>query len=89
MQEQIELFDIKKSYNLNHLRKMCRDEVKAKFPSPIDGEDYLDYLTFIGQEADLLFSERLRKIADEIEERILGPQKQLIQEVYACTKRKT
>lgn len=89
MSEQLDFFGNRESYNLNNLRKLCRDEVKKKFPSAVDGEDYLEYLTFIGQEADLLFSERLRKIADEIEEKILGPQKQVIQEVYAYTKRKT
>ena len=89
MQEQIELFDIKKSYNLNNLRKMCRDEVKAKFPSPIDGEDYLDYLAFIQSESNLLFAQRLREVADEIERKEFEPQRQMIQEVYSCEKIKT
>ena len=82
MSEQLDFFGNRESYNLNNLRKLCRDEIKKKFPSAVDGEDYLEYLTFIGQEADLLFAERLRKIADEIEEKILGPQKKVIQEVY-------
>lgn len=89
MVEQLDFFGNKESYNLNNLRKLCRDEIKRQFPSAVDGEDYSEYLEFIGQEADLLFSERLRKIADEIEERILGEQRKTIQEVYACEKKKT
>lgn len=82
MQEQIDLFYIRKSYNLNHLRKICRDEVKAKYPSPMEDEDYVDYLNFLQDESDLLFASRLKDIANEIEERIYGTQKQVMQEVY-------
>lgn len=88
MSEQLDFFGNRESYNLNNLRKLCRDEVKKKFPAAVDGEDYLQYLEFVGQETDLLFAERLRKIADEIEERILGEQRKIIQEVYACEKKR-
>lgn len=88
MSEQLDFFGNRESYNLNNLRKLCRDEVKKKFPSAVDGEDYLQYLSYIADESDLLFAERLRKIADDIENRILGEQKKIIQEVYACEKRK-
>lgn len=82
MSEQIELFTVKESYNLNHLRKLCRDEVKAKYPSPVDEEDYVSYLEFLKDETDLLFAERIRKMADDIENRIYGTQKQVMREVY-------
>lgn len=82
MSEQLDFFGNKESYNLNNLRKLCRDEIKKKFPSAVEGEDYLEYLEFIGQESDLLFAERLRKIADDIENRILGTQREIIREVY-------
>lgn len=82
MSEQLDFFGNRESYNLNNLRKLCRDEIKKKFPSAVDGEDYVSYLTFISEESDLLFAERLRKIADDIESRILGKQKEVIQEVY-------
>ena len=88
MSEQLDFFGNRESYNLNNLRKLCRDEVKKKFPSAVDGEDYLQYLSYIADESDLLFAERLRTIADDIENRILGEQKKIIQEVYACEKRK-
>lgn len=89
MSEQLDFFGNRESYNLNNLRKLCRDEVKKKFPSAVDGEDYLQYLSYISDESDLLFAERLRKIADDIENRIFGEQKKIIQEVYACEKIKT
>lgn len=82
MSEQLDFFGNRESYNLNNLRKLCRDEVKKKFPSAVDGEDYSEYLKFIGEESDLLFAERLRKVADDIENRILGEQKKVIREVY-------
>lgn len=81
------LFKMHESYNLANLRKLCRDEVKRRFPTAMEGEDYTEYLTFISQESDLLFAERIRQIAAEIEERILGQQKQIIQEVYGCYKK--
>lgn len=89
MVEQLDFFGNKESYNLNNLRKLCRDEIKRQFPSAVDGEDYLQYLSYINDESDLLFAERLRKIADDIENRIFGEQKKIIQEVYACEKIKT
>ena len=82
MSEQLDFFGNRESYNLNNLRKLCRDEIKKKFPSAVDGEDYVSYLGFISDESDLLFAERLRKIADDIENRILGTQKEIIREVY-------
>ena len=82
MSEQLDLLKKEESYNLAHLRKICRDFVKAKYPSPVDGEDYLDYLEFIQTESDLEFATRIRKIADQIEERIYGKQKEVIREVY-------
>lgn len=88
MAEQLDFFGNKESYNLNNLRKLCRDEIKRQFPSAVDGEDYGEYLSYISDESDLLFAQRLRKIADDIENRIFGEQRKTIQEVYACEKRK-
>ena len=82
MSEQLDFFGNRESYNLNNLRKLCRDEVKKKFPAAVDGEDYIEYLNFIADESDLLFCERIRQIADDIENRILGTQKEVIREVY-------
>lgn len=82
MQEQMMLFQVQESYNLADLKKICREEVKRKFPAPIPDEDYLDYVAFLESETNLLFAERLRKIADEIEKMELGEQKRVIQEVY-------
>lgn len=82
MQEQMMLFKVEESYNLADLKKICREEVKKNFPAPVQDEDYLDYLDFLESETNLLFAERLRKIADEIENAELGEQKRVIQEVY-------
>ena len=82
MAEQMNLFDVKESYNLNTLRRMCRDYIKAKYPSPVEDESYTDYLSFINDESDLLFMEKIREIANQIEQRIYGKQKETIQDVY-------
>ena len=82
MQEQMNLFQVNESYNLADLKKICKEETKRRFPAPIPDEDYVDYLEFIESETNLLFAERLRKIADEIEKMELGEQKRTICEVY-------
>ena len=81
-EDQLNLFDIKESYSLVGLRDLCLKETKKNYPKPIDGEDWDEYIEFISQETDLLFAERLRKIADDIEKRILEPQSQMIRETY-------
>ena len=88
MSEQMDLFEVTESYNLNTLRRMCRDYVKAKYPSPVEDESYTDYLSFINDESDLLFMEKIREIANQIEQRIYGKQKETIKEVYKYDKRK-
>lgn len=87
MSEQIELFKVEDSYNLANLKKICRDCIKSKYPKPVEEEDYLSYLEFLADETDLLFAEKIRKMADDIEARIYGKQKEVIQEVYACGKK--
>lgn len=82
MGEELTLFEIKESYSLVNLKDLCLRETKEKYPKPMDGEDYDDYITYIQDESDLLFAERLRKIADDIEKRILEPQKEMINETY-------
>lgn len=81
-ESQLNLFEIKESYSLVNLRDLCLRETKEKFPNPVDGEEYEEYLAMVQDEADLLFAERLRKIADDIEKRILEPQSQMIKETY-------
>ena len=81
-ESQLSLFEVKESYSLVNLKDLCLKEIKEKYPKPVEGEDYCDFLDFINQEADLLFAERLRIIANTIEKRILEPQKQIIHETY-------
>lgn len=82
MGEELTLFEIKESYSLVNLKDLCLRETKEKYPKPMDGEDYDEYINYIQDESDLLFAERLRKIADDIEKRILEPQKEMINETY-------
>ena len=81
-ESQLDLFDIKESYSLVGLRDLCLKETKKNYPKPVEGEDWEDYISYIEDESDLLFAERLRKIADDIEKRILEPQSQMIRETY-------
>lgn len=82
MAEQLKLLTIEESYNLVNLRDICREFVKKKFPSPMEDEDFDEYMEFLQQETDLEYVARLRKIADEIENRVLNPMKKDIREVY-------
>lgn len=82
MAEQLKLLEIEESYNLNNLRNICSEFVKKKFPCPVEDEEFDDYLQMIQDEADLEFAARLRKIADDIENRILNPMRKEIKEVY-------
>lgn len=81
-ENQLNLFDVKESYSLVNLKDLCLRDTKEKYPKPVDGEDYDEWMAFINDESELLFAERLRKIADEIEKRILEPQSQMIKETY-------
>lgn len=81
-ENQLDLFKIKESYSLINLKDLCLREIKSKYPNPVEGEDYDDWQIFIKDESDLLFAERLRAIADEIEKRVLEPQSQMIRETY-------
>lgn len=79
---QAELFTVEESYNLVRLRDSCYEFVKKKYPTPVEDEDYEDYLQMLRDEADLEFCARIRVMADQIEKRILEPQKQTIRNVY-------
>ncbi len=82
MEYELTLFKIEDSYSLVNLRDLCLRETKEKFPKPVDGEEYEEYLEFVQQESDLLFAQRLKDIASNIERRILEPQSQMIKETY-------
>ena len=75
------LFEIKDSYSLVGLRDLCVRETKERI-KPVEGEDMDEFQAFIRDEADLLFAERLKKIAEDIEKRILEPQSKMIRETY-------
>lgn len=81
MEREMTLFKMEDSYSLVGLRDLCLREMKEQM-KPIDGEDLDEFIKNIQDEADLLFAERLRKIADDIEKRILEPQRQMIRETY-------
>ena len=66
MDEERTLFEIKESYSLINLRDLCLRETKERI-KPVDGEDMDEFQAFIRDEADLLFAERLKKIAEDIE----------------------
>jgi hypothetical protein len=76
------LFQITNSYDIGKLKEICRNEIKKKFPHPVEDEEFDEYLQFIEDETDLLYAERLKKIANEIEKRILGGEPQKIQKTY-------
>lgn len=82
MGEELTLFEVKESYSLINLKDLCLRETKEKYPKPMDGEDYEEWQNFISDESDLLFAERLHKIANEIERKVLEPQSEMIRETY-------
>lgn len=82
MNEEPLLFETKESYNLVGLRESCLSFIKKKYPYPVDGEDLDEFNEFIQQEADLEFCDRMRKMADQIEERILNPLKKKVKDTY-------
>ena len=82
MDEQMSLIDANESYSLIGLKDACYKFVKKKYPSPMECEEYEDYLQMLSDEADLEFASRLRVIADEIEKRVLEPLKKNIHETY-------
>lgn len=81
MEWELTLFKMEDSYSLIGLRDLCLREMKEQM-KPIDGEDWDEFNKNVQDEADLLFAERLKKIADDIEKRILEPQRQMINETY-------
>lgn len=81
MEWEFTLFKMEDSYSLVGLRDLCLRETKEKM-NPVDGEDWDEFVKNVQDEADLLFAERLKKIAEGIEKRILEPQRQMIRETY-------
>lgn len=79
------LFKLTNSYDIKILKDVCRAEIKKQFPKAVEEEDYSDYLEFIEDETNLLYAQRLREIADEIENRVLKPQKLKIKCLYSKT----
>lgn len=78
---QYDLFIMENSYNIAELRNICYKEVR-KTLKQLPNQDEGEYEKEIAEEADLLYAERLRKIADSIEKRILEPQAKEIHAVY-------
>ena len=80
--EQLNLIEVDNTYSLVGLRDACVVFVKRKYPKPAEEESLDEYLQFLKDEADLEFVDRLRKIADQIEAKVLNPMKKDIREVY-------
>ena len=76
MIEQMRLFDTDDSYSLINLKESCKVYIKKKYPNPIEDESWEEYLKMLSDETDLEFVARLRKIADDIEKRVLEPVKE-------------
>ena len=64
--------NVEDGYSLVNLKRKCRDLMLRKFPKKVECEEQHDYLQFIEDEATLEFCDQLRKIADNLEEKVLG-----------------
>ena len=64
--------NVEDGYSLVNLKRKCRDLILRKFPKKVECEEQHDYLQFIEDEATLEFCDQLRKIADNLEEKVLG-----------------
>lgn len=82
MNEQLNLIEVEKTYSLVGLKDSCMLYVKRKYPKPAEEESWEEYESFLRDEADLEFVERLREIANQIENRVLNPMKKDIRAVY-------
>lgn len=80
--EQLKLLEVEHSYSLVGLKESCVLFVKKKYPKPAEDESLEEYNEFLRDEAELEFVDRLRKMADQIEARVLNPMKKDIREVY-------
>lgn len=78
---QYDLFVVEESYNIADLRNICYREIR-KTLKQLPNQDEDEYEKEIAEEADLLYAEKLRQIADSIEKRILEPQAKEIHAVY-------
>lgn len=66
------LLNIEEGYSLVNLKKKCRDMIIQKFPKKVECEEQYEYLQFIEDESTLEFCDQLRKIADNLERKVLG-----------------
>lgn len=82
MVEQLELLEVKQTYSLLHLKDMCFDETRKQYPKAVEGELQEEYLEFVRSEAMMLFAQRLRELADDIERKELEPIKKNIKIMY-------
>ena len=80
--EQLKLLEVEENYSLVGLKESCILFVKRKYPKPAEDESLEEYNEFLRDEIELEIAYRLRKIADQIEGRILNPMKKDIREVY-------
>lgn len=83
VEEQLELLEVKQSYSLVNLKDICFEEIKKQYPKALEEEEQEEYLDFIHDEAMLLFAERMRGLAQEIEDRIYNKQKEDIKILYS------
>ncbi|MBO7733103.1 MAG: hypothetical protein J6S67_11135 [Methanobrevibacter sp.] len=63
--------DTEDSRCLLNLKEKCRELVIRKFNKRVECEEQHDYLQFIEDEATLEFCDQLRKIADNLERKVL------------------
>ena len=83
MEEQLALFDnLEDSYSIENLWDKCYTATKKKYPKAMECEDYSSYVEFVNDETDLLYAEQLKDIANRIENRIYGKQRQEIDLIY-------
>lgn len=64
--------DTEDSSCLINLKEKCRETIISKFPKKVECEEQHEYLQFIEDEATLEFCDQLRKIADNLERKVLG-----------------
>lgn len=83
MDEQLDLLQVDDSYSLVGLRDSCTLYVKRKYPKPADEESFEEYVQFLKDEADLEFVERLRRMANQIENRVLNPIRKTAKQLYS------
>lgn len=64
--------DVTQMHDWSELYKSCREEIKKRFPKPVQDEEYDDYLQMIEDETALEMAEQFKKIAEQLEKIVLG-----------------